>query len=87
MSWRKSGGIRGRPGRDFHFQNRGNALRCQPINVAGLTTSSGLMIEVSETLATVKELVSDVEEQRARFAAVKRNLNQQRLFPKHLPSR
>ena len=29
-----------RPGRDFHFQNNRNALRCQPIRVAGLTTGT-----------------------------------------------
>jgi len=40
MSWRKSLGIRGLPGRDFHFQNKRNAWRCQPINVAGLTMRS-----------------------------------------------
>ena len=34
-----SAGTEGLPGgRDFHFQNSRNALRCQPMKVAGFTT-------------------------------------------------
>ncbi len=37
MSARSSGGIGGRPGRDFHRQNSRKPARCQPINVFGVT--------------------------------------------------
>jgi hypothetical protein len=36
-------GMRGRPGRDFHFQKSLNALRCQPIRVSGLTMTRALL--------------------------------------------
>ena len=37
ISCRSSWGIRGRPARDFHFQNSRNPFRCHRIRVSGLT--------------------------------------------------
>ena len=37
MRVRSSGGIRGRPGRDFQRQNSRNPARCHPMKVCGVT--------------------------------------------------
>ena len=42
MSLRMFSGRRGRPTRDFHFQNSLKPLRCQPIRVYGLTITNAL---------------------------------------------
>jgi hypothetical protein len=42
MSLRIFSGRRGRPTRDFQFQNSWKPLRCQPMSVSGLTITKAL---------------------------------------------
>ena len=54
----RSAGTRGRPrGRDFHFQNTRNPLRCQRISVSGWTTVRALrQSKKREGWASVKRM-------------------------------
>ena len=60
ISFRSWTGARGRPrGRDFHFQNKRNPLRCQRIKVLGLTmVRAVLQSNKRDSRASVKRMAS-----------------------------